>query len=611
MVSFLRRAKIIEKETNLLIARVAGGYKFALELKDALNFIEKEKEPSKAGKEAKSALQFLRWVGRAERKIDRSEKKILVEFEKIKPLISRELKTTEENLAKQLSVAESSLVRLISTFRGKLKQELEEIKLYENLLEKYLSSPAKKAYLDARLNTLIVKTQDDTEEILKWMQSTEVILKSIKNFSSRLKIFIQVEAQPSQPIVDLSRRRFLKGAAIGAAAVAAGIPQKALANSLFGNLDEDENRQLKAIIHACEQIELFCEKMTRKLSQPVIYTPHADYTHFNRVGKWTHGAILAEAETVSEDWGAHESSLFKKQRAQATAAKQPTDKEVSITERSLVTAANLVGRSRVAGKVFVPKHFPGGTPEIELTEGKEVTIKDKDEVFYYLKPFEYLCFMPETKAVMVCHVNYPELEEEYKSIIERVDSLIYSELQEYGLSQEDYSQWILSRPATLSPAIIRGLLFQQLKFKGSVFTDAMNMGSFLFAVQRFETCLDKEKLKEAKISYTATSTFSNILAIYAGIDFFLLHATGDVRFIQNYAERKPFFARCVEQAFAKYQELHSLTGKSIPQAASVAEQAAILVRNKTFPFDSAQDAWDRSGVIHRYFRSYYLAHLHN
>ncbi len=611
MVKWLRRGKKVEKETLRLIAKVAAGYKYALELKQELNTIELEKDPHQARREVKQAIRFLKWVGQSERKIYRSERLIVPNLQAVNKLLSGELRSTNENLTEELRVAESVLIEKISFFQGKLKEEINEIAVYERLAEEYLSMPKKEAVLQERLKVLIEKTKSDADEVLTWMQSTEVILKSIGGFYSKLKAF--VKAKEEEQKVDLRRRGLVKGLALGAGALALGIPRTAWASirdSFFSDYDEEDQEKIKAIIYACEQIEIFCQNMTRKLSQSVIYTPHADYTHFNRVGKWVHKEIQAEAEKTSEDWGAHEESLFAKQRAAATAAKQATDKEVSIIERSLVTAANLVGRSRIRGKVFVAKHFPGGPAEIELTEVKKVSIENLDEVFHYLKPFEYLCQMPENKAVMISHVNYPELEEEFKSKTGEIDEAIFSELQEYGLKYDAYQKWILSRPASLSPAVIRGLLRGQLRFQGIVFPDAMQMATFTLPIQDFCTYFDSSKIKQAKISFTAESTFANILIIYAGVNFFLLHGNGDLAFIQEYAQAKPFFAKCVEEAFEKYQELHRLTGKTVPQAADVKGKVAILIKNETFPFNSDQDVWDRGGVIHRYFRSYYLAYLH-
>ncbi len=595
----------LDEHATEAVGRVAAGFKWVMELLEKVEKESKEENHQIVIKELKKSLHVLRWVGRAERRIDQSEKKILVDLEELATLLPENLRSKEVELAEKLKITEAQLIELASLFRGELRNEIKEIEKYESLLisiEK-TSNEDTKEEVKRKLESLFEKTNDSLQKLRQWIEGTIPLLKSIRGFQKKLKELEVLE------IINLSRRRFITETPKAAAGIIAGKKAELLATNFAEMVVSDEDR-ISAILKACEKLENFCEKMSKQLNHFLIYTPHADYTHFNRVGKWSHTEILAEAKEEKEDWGVRSSSLFQQQRAKAYEAKQPTDQEVSIFERSLVTLANMRGRCRIPGKLFVPKHFPGGPPELELTEVKTVSIPLSYNEFFYLKPFEDLLKLPECKAVMVSHVLYPGVEQAMKEYYALFDDPVQKELESLGFTVEKYNAWVLRRPATLSPVILRGLLRNTLHFKGIIFPDALNMQGILAIKDELLIYFDKNILKTQIEKYLEGATLLNILAIYAGINFFLLGATGDLKYIERFAQTRPYFQKCLEEAFGKYQQIYEIVGRNPPKAPTPAQMIRILIQNTHLPFESRQDAWDRSGTLHRCFRAWYLAALY-
>jgi len=180
--------KILDRDTHKAVGRVAAGYKFVLELYNDLEAIEREKDTQKAIKEVKKGIMILRWVGRAEAKIDKAEKKILADLAELQQTgLPAALRTDNLKLAQQLAVAEATLVRLASTFRGKIKGELQEIMTDEALLEEYQENIDKTQKIQHHLAALCNKTKEELKELERWIGTTEQILRSITGFGQTLK----------------------------------------------------------------------------------------------------------------------------------------------------------------------------------------------------------------------------------------------------------------------------------------------------------------------------------------------------------------------------------------------------------------------------------------
>src|SRR3989344_3565363 len=386
-----------------------------------------------------------------------------------------------------------------------------------------------------------------------------------------------------------TRRDFLR---IGTAAMA-----------LFGGLypsftESAEDNTLYALRLASQAVRNWCKEQTALVSENLIFAPHCDYTHFNLSGSWNN---VRELQTMFRvDIG--RSSLYdlETEKKEAQTLSQPVIEDVSSLERSLVALSNFLGRREINGKVLVAKHFPGGPAIIETTEKNQVFVQDDCAAFEkHLQPFQRV--LPLAEALMVCHASYPKLEDNLSLSHSEYDRLIQAEIGYLGFSNSAYDLWKKKRPATLSPTIIRGLT-KKLGFKGIVVSDAMNMGAI---VKSGETLLSLSgKNISEKGQYTATLT--NLFALYSGINYFLLGSKGNLEFIYAHAKDAPYFRSCVEQSYIKYQRLHGLIGKDMPQASTIEDKIESLLTNKSIG-DSWTDVWDGSGYLHQLFRRRFLA----
>jgi len=179
--------KELDENTKEAVSKVAAEFKYAKDLDKELEKIEGEEDPAKGVKEVRNAIRILRWIGRAERKVDVSEKKILSNLEELGEILPPKLKSTDEKLAQKLEVAEKKLVELASMFTGKVKDELEDIKTDEALLKRYEDNPEQAEKVKHHLSALLKETETHVDELLKWISSTEAILKSIQGFEETLE----------------------------------------------------------------------------------------------------------------------------------------------------------------------------------------------------------------------------------------------------------------------------------------------------------------------------------------------------------------------------------------------------------------------------------------
>ena len=147
---------------------------------------------------------------------------------------------------------------------------------------------------------------------------------------------------------------------------------------------------------------------------------------------------------------------------------------------------NLIGRSRVRGKVFVLKHFPGGPPQLEFTEATKVIFKDRLADFFHLKPFRDLMKVSQCKAIMVSHGIYSGIEKDLSGKFwKRYDEPVFLELKSLGMTKANYLKFTMNRPASVSPIIIEGLLRASLNYNGFVLPDAQNMGGLSVPIKEF------------------------------------------------------------------------------------------------------------------------------
>ena len=178
MVGVLGR---LDKDTRDVVGRVAAQWKVAKELEADLARIQVE--PVKKIKESKYALRLLEWVGKAEKRIDHSEQKIIVELNEITTLgLPPGLLSQDQQLAQKLQIQERELLKLASQFVGKIRTPLREIMLDEQLLERHMREPALQQTIQHALIPLVGNTSVEVTNLLRWITSTEAVLKQIDGF---------------------------------------------------------------------------------------------------------------------------------------------------------------------------------------------------------------------------------------------------------------------------------------------------------------------------------------------------------------------------------------------------------------------------------------------
>ena len=174
----------LHKHVVKAIGLVAGEYGYSKNFKQQLERIEKE-EPKEALRDAKKGMRILRWVGRAERNVDREEKEIIDVLVDLKEMLPDNLQKEEEKLMKQLKVAHAKLLTAASMFRGDVRNDLLQIETDEQLLMKLGEDKGEKVKAD--LQRCFKEAEEGIDDLLKWLASTEAILKQIDGFEQRLE----------------------------------------------------------------------------------------------------------------------------------------------------------------------------------------------------------------------------------------------------------------------------------------------------------------------------------------------------------------------------------------------------------------------------------------
>ncbi|MBS3166504.1 hypothetical protein J4444_05255 [Candidatus Woesearchaeota archaeon] len=178
MVGVLGR---LDRDTRDAVGRVAAQWKVAKDLEADL--VRIQIEPKGKVKDSRYALNLLKWVGRAEKRIDRSEQRIIVELDEITKLgLPPGLLSQDQQLAQKLQIQERELLKLASQFVGKIRTPLREIMLDEQLLERHMKEPALQQQIQHALIPLVGNTRVEVVNLLRWIASTQAVLKQIEGF---------------------------------------------------------------------------------------------------------------------------------------------------------------------------------------------------------------------------------------------------------------------------------------------------------------------------------------------------------------------------------------------------------------------------------------------
>ena len=184
MVDVKRELKHLKSDTAKAIGWVAAEYSYAKDLVQKLEQISKEK-PKEAYQDSRKAFRILRWIGRSERKAERSEEKILKKLRVLGPILPNTLRQTEEKLSKELEVVEGKLVRAASTFTGDLRKELLQIQTEEQLLARLKGEGGERIRL--YLENLFAAARAHISEFVRWEKAAEAELRQIKGFEETLE----------------------------------------------------------------------------------------------------------------------------------------------------------------------------------------------------------------------------------------------------------------------------------------------------------------------------------------------------------------------------------------------------------------------------------------
>jgi DNA-directed RNA polymerase subunit F len=181
----------LEEKTLAAIKWVSAEFKYANDLKEILDKVEKE-GAEEAVKDLRKAFQALRYMGRCEYKAEKEEKEILEALKEIEKILPENWKKIDQELVTELDVARGKLVKLASRFTGKLSGELKKIRKEELTIEhfedKKNTDPEMIDKLKAELVSLLNTAEGEIEELIKWIGGTEAILEKIEEgFVKKLK----------------------------------------------------------------------------------------------------------------------------------------------------------------------------------------------------------------------------------------------------------------------------------------------------------------------------------------------------------------------------------------------------------------------------------------
>jgi len=181
----------LEEKTLAAIKWVSAEFKYANDLKETLEKVEKE-GAEEAVKDLRKAFQALRYMGRCEYKAEKNEKEILKALKEIEKILPENWKEVDQKLVEQLEVARAKLIDLASRFTGKLGGELKKIRKEELTIEHFEdkkdSDPAMIDKLKTELVSLLNTAESEVKELIKWIGGTEAILEKIeKGFVEKLK----------------------------------------------------------------------------------------------------------------------------------------------------------------------------------------------------------------------------------------------------------------------------------------------------------------------------------------------------------------------------------------------------------------------------------------
>lgn len=232
-----------------------------------------------------------------------------------------------------------------------------------------------------------------------------------------------------------------------------------------------------------------------------------DGTYWNRIGHGSReeSAVVGGKVERIVDWGQDTPRRLLAEARRANSIPFVPRFLADSPERLVLGSLRLLGLTSAAdaqGRTIVPKHFPGGPTDIELTEGRTINIPGRfPELAPYLAPF--LVIMPlKPKAMMVIHATYSDWEK--RDLRPR-----WPELASVECGGCAY-------PASLSPFILRGYLRDGLQFRGLIIADWMDMHS----IKNFTADIKPKLTPELQRVYEGSPTaLIIVMGVHSGLNW--------------------------------------------------------------------------------------------
>lgn len=263
----------------------------------------------------------------------------------------------------------------------------------------------------------------------------------------------------------------------------------------------------------------------------------------------------------------------------------------SVYERAWLGGSRFSALSEAVGegRVIVPKHFPGGPLEVELTENRAVNIPGGfDALAPYIAPF--LAVIPMRPAqIMISHATYPDWE--------------LNELRPRWPDLPALDCGGCAYPASLSPYILRGFLRDGLQYRGALVADWYDMGAIDAFIAEIAPRLPpalQEMHAQSKDAVVMT------LAVYAGINWItgMVHQDAAQPALFRYYSADPEFRRLFDELVA---ESAALRGLPAPGAGPALDLRAFGARLDVLTHgETDQNEWtdlrSRGGIMTLSFR---------
>jgi beta-glucosidase-like glycosyl hydrolase len=371
-------------------------------------------------------------------------------------------------------------------------------------------------------------------------------------------------------------------------------------SSVQDSTDVDETAALEAL----ERLYEYIAARSGALKPGWIFGPNVDDAYYYRI-RYYHTNEIFTDESESP------------QRAEALAAGVPLLESVPWPEREVLMSVNYYARRSAIDTIrqfLTLKHFPGGTRMLESSEGIAFLVVYHEVPEQWeprLRVFRDLLHGPlAPTAIMTSHACYPGLERAAQKRYPAFSPLVSGDTM---------------LPATFSPALLRGLLREEMRYDGLVVSDWVDMG----AINRY--LIDRDN--RLPLTLRKLSTHARVLALclYAGVDLItgmknrllrdvkattmekvvgevagladtdsswrrILRATAD-RIVRHWSRNSPLIVPDPSR-----MSLHDCVRLTI--GVPIADEKFKALN--AYCLEDFQDLWNRQGLLHVMLRTWYI-----